>query len=83
MRFDGAVSLSPIRGFPVLCGVAACSATTSASIGSARNAYVEVLPSGWLAQPEEVAPMVVFLASDESSDAAGECSDSMELSLPE
>ena len=27
--------------------------------------------------------MVVFLASDESSDAAGECSDSMELPLPE
>jgi 2-keto-3-deoxy-L-fuconate dehydrogenase len=39
---------------------------------AARQAFVARQPMGRLAQPEEIAPMVVFLASDESRFATGQ-----------
>src|SRR5213075_1163563 len=37
----------------------------------ARKAFIARQPMGRLAQPEEIAPLVVFLASDESAFATG------------
>ena len=39
---------------------------------AARRAFVERQPMGRLAQAEEIAPMVVYLASDESKFATGQ-----------
>ena len=38
---------------------------------AARNAFVARQPMGRLAKPEEIAPVIVFLASDESAFATG------------
>jgi 2-keto-3-deoxy-L-fuconate dehydrogenase len=39
---------------------------------AARQAFIDRQPMGRLAQPEEIAPMVVYLASDESKFATGQ-----------